>query len=60
VLVGAMYAGIVPVPVNTCARGAGVETRLLVIPKCGHSSHRGQPEVLIREAGRFIGEPSGA
>jgi len=55
-----MYAGIVPVPVNTCARGAGVETRLLVIPKCGHSSHRGQPEVLIREAGRFIGEPSGA
>ena len=30
------------------------KTRLLVIPKCGHSPHRDQPELLIREAGRFI------
>ena len=30
------------------------KTRLLAIPKCGHSPHRDQPELLIREAGRFI------
>ena len=30
------------------------KTRLLVIPKCGHSPHRDQPELLTREAGRFI------
>jgi len=30
------------------------QTELLVIPHCGHSPHRDQPEVLIREAGRFI------
>jgi pimeloyl-ACP methyl ester carboxylesterase len=30
------------------------KTRLLVIPKCGHSPHRDQPEILSREAGRFI------
>ena len=30
------------------------KTRLLVIPKCGHSPHRDQPALLIREAGRFI------
>ncbi len=30
------------------------KTRLLVIPECGHSPHRDQPELLIREAGRFI------
>jgi pimeloyl-ACP methyl ester carboxylesterase len=30
------------------------QTELLVIPRCGHSPHRDQPEVLIREAGRFI------
>ena len=30
------------------------KTRVLVIPKCGHSPHRDQPELLIREAGRFI------
>jgi pimeloyl-ACP methyl ester carboxylesterase len=27
---------------------------LLVLPKCGHSPHRDQPERLIREAGAFI------
>ena len=32
------------------------KTRLLVIPKCGHSPHREQPDLLIREAGRFIAE----
>ena len=32
------------------------KTRLLVIPKCGHSPHRDQPGLLIREAGRFIHE----
>jgi pimeloyl-ACP methyl ester carboxylesterase len=30
------------------------QTELLVIPRCGHSPHRDQPEVLMREAGRFI------
>ena len=30
------------------------KTRLLVIPKCGHSPHRDQPDILSREAGRFI------
>jgi len=30
------------------------KTRLLVIPKCGHSPHRDQPEILSGEAGRFI------
>jgi pimeloyl-ACP methyl ester carboxylesterase len=30
------------------------KTRLLVLPKCGHSPHRDQPELLSREAGRFI------
>ncbi len=30
------------------------KTRLLAIPQCGHSPHRDQPEVLSREAGRFI------
>ena len=30
------------------------KTRLLVIPECGHSPHRDQPGLLIREAGRFI------
>ncbi|MEO8921595.1 MAG: alpha/beta hydrolase [Caldimonas sp.] len=30
------------------------KTRLLMIPKCGHSPHRDQPELLSREAGRFI------
>jgi pimeloyl-ACP methyl ester carboxylesterase len=30
------------------------KTRLLELPNCGHSPHRDQPEVLIREAGRFI------
>jgi pimeloyl-ACP methyl ester carboxylesterase len=30
------------------------KTRLLVLPKCGHSPQRDEPERLIREAGRFI------
>ena len=30
------------------------KTRLLELPKCGHSPHRDQPELLSREAGRFI------
>ena len=30
------------------------KTRLLEIADCGHSPHRDQPEVLSREAGRFI------
>ena len=34
------------------------KTRLLVIPKCGHSPHRDQPERLSAEAGRFILENS--
>ena len=34
------------------------KTRLLVIPKCGHSPHRDQPELLASEAGRFIHEHS--
>jgi pimeloyl-ACP methyl ester carboxylesterase len=29
-------------------------TRLLEIAACGHSPHRDQPEIVIREAGRFI------
>jgi pimeloyl-ACP methyl ester carboxylesterase len=32
------------------------QTRLLVLPECGHSPHRDQPEALSREAGRFIRE----
>jgi pimeloyl-ACP methyl ester carboxylesterase len=34
--------------------------RLLEIPACGHSPHRDQPDVLIREAGRFILDPPSA
>jgi pimeloyl-ACP methyl ester carboxylesterase len=34
------------------------KTRLLVIADCGHSPHRDQPEILSREAGRFILEHS--
>jgi len=30
------------------------ETRLLVVPKCAHSPHRDQPELLARESARFI------
>ena len=33
-------------------------TRLLAIPRCGHSPHRDRPDILIREAGRFIVESS--
>ena len=36
------------------------KTRLLVIPKCGHSPHRDQPELLASQAGRFIHEHSTA
>ena len=34
------------------------KTRLLVMPKCGHSPHRDQPVMLSAEAGRFILENS--
>ena len=34
------------------------KTRLCVIPKCGHSPHRDQPELLATEAARFIHEHS--
>jgi pimeloyl-ACP methyl ester carboxylesterase len=30
------------------------QTRTLVLPQCGHSPHRDQPEALSREAGDFI------
>lgn len=36
-------------------RGAP-RTRLLILPQCAHSPHRDQPEVLSREAGRFIAD----
>jgi pimeloyl-ACP methyl ester carboxylesterase len=29
-------------------------TKLLVLPGCGHSPHRDQAQKLIREAGQFI------
>jgi pimeloyl-ACP methyl ester carboxylesterase len=32
------------------------QARLLVIPDCGHSPHREQPDLLSREGGRFIAE----
>lgn len=32
------------------------QTRLLVLPDCGHSPHRDQPEALIQEAARFIAD----
>ena len=34
------------------------KTRLLTMPKCGHSPHRDQPALLSAEAGRFILEHS--
>jgi len=34
------------------------QTRILVLPHCGHSPHRDQPEALSREAGSFIREPA--
>jgi len=34
------------------------KTRLFVIPKCGHSPHRDQPELLADNAARFILDPS--
>lgn len=48
---------------GTLAQIRGIEarlpkTRLLVIPKCGHSPHRDQPEPLSAEAGRFIHDHS--
>jgi len=30
------------------------QTRLLILPRCGHSPHRDQPEALINETARFI------
>ncbi len=34
------------------------KTRLLVMPECGHSPHRDQPDRLAAEAARFIAENS--
>ena len=34
------------------------QTRLLVLPKCGHSPHRDQPEALAEEVARFIISPN--
>ena len=34
------------------------KTRLLVIPNCGHSPHRDQPELLAAEVARFIHDHS--
>ena len=34
------------------------KTRLFVIPECGHSPHRDQPELLATEAARFIHDHS--
>ena len=31
------------------------QTKILVLPQCGHSPHRDQPEALSEEAGNFIG-----
>ena len=44
---------------GTLAQVRGIQTRLpktrlLVIPKCGHSPHRDQPQALMTEAARFI------
>ncbi|MES2992344.1 MAG: alpha/beta hydrolase [Pseudomonadota bacterium] len=44
---------------GTLAQVRGIQTRLpktrlLVIPKCGHSPHRDQPALLASEAARFI------
>lgn len=33
------------------------QTRLLILPECGHSPHRDQPEALMKEAARFIVSP---
>jgi pimeloyl-ACP methyl ester carboxylesterase len=46
---------------GTLAQIGGIQarlpkTRLLVIPKCGHSPHRDQPALLSTAAGRFIHE----
>jgi pimeloyl-ACP methyl ester carboxylesterase len=30
------------------------QTELLVLPRCGHSPHRDQPQALMREAGLFV------
>ena len=48
---------------GTLAQVRGIQARLpktelLVIPHCGHSPHRDQPERLAAEAGRFIRENS--
>jgi len=36
------------------------QTRLLVLPQCGHSPHRDQPEALLREASQFVASHSRA
>ena len=38
--------------------GLAPQTRLLVLPACGHSPHRDQPERLIDEAARFMISPN--
>jgi pimeloyl-ACP methyl ester carboxylesterase len=48
---------------GTLAQVRGIQTRLpktrlLVIPKCGHSPHRDQPQTLLAEAARFIRDSS--
>lgn len=35
-------------------RSKAPQTRLLALPKCGHSPHRDQPEALAQEAAQFI------
>ena len=35
------------------------QTRLLILPRCGHSPHRDQPEALIQEVARFIASSTG-
>lgn len=35
------------------------QTRLLVLPQCGHSPHRDQPEALLREASQFVASHAG-
>ena len=41
-----------------CIQSRLPKTRLLVIPKCGHSPHRDQPALLAAEAARFVHEHS--
>ena len=40
--------------IDAIARRVPQTRRLLELADCGHSPHRDQPELLSREAGRFI------